>query len=110
MKKENREVERRTFVKTVPAITLLAGTASGFAQNLPQIRLPEPEKDGGKTVLAALQERRTIRAISAEKLPLQVLSNLLWAAFGVNRDTASFGKPGRTAPSARGAAIHARSS
>jgi nitroreductase len=29
-----------------------------------------------------------------------VVSNLLWAAFGVNRETASFGKPGRTAPSA----------
>jgi nitroreductase len=29
-----------------------------------------------------------------------VLSNLLWAAFGVNRERASFGKPGRTAPSA----------
>lgn len=29
-----------------------------------------------------------------------MLSNLLWAAFGVNRDQASFDKPGRTAPSA----------
>ncbi len=93
-------MERRTFVKTVPAITILASTASSFARDLPQIRLPKPEKDGGKTVLAALQERRTIRTISEEKLPLQVLSNLLWAAFGVNRETAAFGKPGRTAASA----------
>ena len=31
---------------------------------------------------------------------MQVLSNLLWAAFGVNREQASFDKPGRTAPSA----------
>ena len=93
-------MKRRTFVKTVPAITMLAGTASSFAQDMLPITLPKPEKDGGKTVLAALQERRTIRNISAEKLPSQVLSNLLWAAFGVNRDTASFGKPGRTAASA----------
>jgi len=91
---------RRTFVKTVPAITVLAGTASGFAQELQPITLPKPERDGGMTVLAALQERKTIRAISAEKLPPQILSNLLWAAFGVNRETAAFGKPGRTAPSA----------
>ncbi|UCE08888.1 MAG: nitroreductase family protein [bacterium] len=62
--------------------------------------LPEPEKDGGKSVLAALQERRTIRNISSKKLPMQMLSNLLWAAFGVNRKKASFNKPGRTAPSA----------
>jgi nitroreductase len=51
-------------------------------------------------VLAALQARKTIRTISARKLPLQMLSNLLWAAFGVNRETAAFGKPGRTAASA----------
>lgn len=93
-------MERRTFVKSVPAITMLAGTASSFARDLPPITLPKPEKDGGKTVLAALQERKTIRNIRAEKLPPQVLSNLLWAAFGVNRERAAFGKPGRTAPSA----------
>ena len=93
-------MERRTFVKTVPAITMLAGTASSFAQDLQPIKLPKPEKDGGKTVLAALHERKTIRNIRAEKLPPQVLSNLLWAAFGVNRERAAFGKPGRTAPSA----------
>ncbi len=29
-----------------------------------------------------------------------MLSNLLWAAFGVNRQESSFSKPGRTAPSA----------
>ena len=51
-------------------------------------------------MLAALQERRTTRNISSKELPLQVLSNLLWAAFGVNRDQAAFDKPGRTAPSA----------
>ena len=93
-------MERRTFVKTLPAITMVAGTASSLAQNLPPITLPKPEKDGGKSVLAALQDRKTTRAISAEKLPLQVLSNLLWAAFGVNREIAAFGKPGRTAASA----------
>ena len=37
---------------------------------------------------------------TGKEVPLQVLSNLLWAAFGVNRESASFNKPGRTAPSA----------
>ena len=64
------------------------------------IILPEPAKKGGKTVLEALQLRQTNRSISSRDLPLQVLSNLLWAAFGVNREKASFNKPGRTAPSA----------
>jgi len=100
-------MNRRTFVKTLPALTALASTASGFAQetpatpvDLPPISLPKPATEGGKSVLAALQERRTIRNISAKKLPPQILSNLLWAAFGVNRPQGSFGKPGRTAASA----------
>jgi len=100
-------MNRRTFVKTLPAVTVLASAAYSLAQetpaptsDLPPLILPPPETDGGKSVLAALQERRTIRNISAKKLPPQVLSNLLWAAFGVNRPKGSFGKPGRTAASA----------
>lgn len=100
-------MDRRTFVKTIPAISMLIGTGTGISrqtsntvQILQPITLPKPEKDGGKSVLAALQERRTTRNISSKKLPQQVLSNLLWAAFGVNRKRAAFDKPGRTAPSA----------
>ena len=103
-------MNRRTFMKAVPAFAVLAspaaaraattGPASGPAQDLQPITLPKPETDGGKSVLAALRERRTTRNIGAEKLPPQMLSNLLWAAFGVNREKGSFGKPGRTAASA----------
>lgn len=64
------------------------------------IILPEPERKGGKSLLEALQLRQTNRSFSSKELPFQVLSNLLWAAFGVNRERASFNKPGRTAPSA----------
>jgi len=102
-------MNRRTFVKTLPALSLLAGSAAGLARaqdtpdpnlDLKPIPLPKPETDGGKSVLAALKERRTTRNISAKELPPQVLSNLLWAAFGVNREKGPFGKPGRTAASA----------
>ena len=99
-------MDRRKFVKTIPAMTILAGSVSGLALEIPgsmelqTIILPKPEKDGGKSVLAALIERKTTRTISSKELPLQVLSNLLWAAFGVNRDKAGFDKKGRTAPSA----------
>jgi nitroreductase len=99
-------MKRRKFVKTLPVAAVLAGTASGnskkifgFADMQPII-LPEPEKEGGKSVLAALQERKTTRNIGSKELSLQILSNLLWAAFGVNREQAAFNKPGRTAPSA----------
>jgi nitroreductase len=93
-------MDRRTFIKAVPAMAVLAGAAPSRAEELPPIALPHPETDGGKSVLAALLARRTNRDISDKKLPAQVLSNLLWAAFGVNRESGSFGKSGRTAPSA----------
>ncbi len=100
-------MDRKTFVKTIAASGMLIGTGSVFSrqtlnsdQVLQPINLPKPEKDGGISVLAALHLRRTNRNISSKKLPLQVISNLLWAAFGVNRESASFNKPGRTAPSA----------
>jgi hypothetical protein len=71
-----------------------------LATELQTIVLPKPEKEGGKSVLASLSERKTNRAISSKELPAQLISNLLWAGFGVNRDSGSFGKKGRTAPSA----------
>ncbi len=68
--------------------------------NIAPIRLPTPEREGGKSVLAALRLRRTVREISEKPLPLQTLSNLLWAAAGINRRQASFDRTGRTAGSA----------
>jgi hypothetical protein len=99
-------MNRRKFVKAVPSLALLAASAPGYSLNIPgkqglqPIVLPKPEKEGGKSVLASLSERKTTRSISSKELPLQVLSNLLWAGFGVNRETAGFNKKGRTAPSA----------
>ena len=102
-------MKRRTFLKAVPAYAVLAGATAGIAQGAGQssspalkpITLPKPEKDGGKSVLAALWERKTNRNVSAEKLPPQMLSNLLWAAFGVNREEGpQSGRTGRTAATA----------
>ena len=100
-------MNRRTFVKALPAVTILAAAPHGLAQEtprgsqpLPLISLPKPETDGGKSVLAALLARKTVRNLRDEPLRPQVLSNLLWAAFGVNRESGAFGKPGRTAASA----------
>jgi hypothetical protein len=69
-------------------------------QTLQAIPLPVPAKDGGSLVYAALEQRKTTREISAAPLSMQQLSNLLWAACGVNRKTGPFGIPGRTAASA----------
>jgi nitroreductase len=65
------------------------------AQDLQPIKLPPPQTDGGKPLMQVLNTRHTTREFDTTKLTPQVLSNLLWAAFGVNR---ADGK--RTAPSA----------
>jgi nitroreductase len=64
------------------------------------VALPSPKLSGGKSLPESLRRRRTIREISDRALPLQLLSNLLWAACGVNRRNGPFGTPGRTAASA----------
>ena len=66
------------------------------AQGPDVIKLPAPETERGKPLMQALKDRQTSREFSDKKLRLQVLSNLLWAAFGVNRLQTG----GRTAPSA----------
>ena len=59
------------------------------------IKLPAPAKRAGMPLMEALARRRSSREFARKALPLPMLSNLLWAAFGVNRRDG-----GRTAPSA----------
>jgi hypothetical protein len=55
--------------------------------------LPPPRSEGGQSLTAVLKLRRSIREYSDRPLPAQVLSDMLWAAFGVNRPSGD-----RTAP------------
>jgi nitroreductase len=64
------------------------------------IQLPKPQMTGGMPLMDALAKRQTTRAFADKPLPLQTLSNLLWAAFGINRPQSAMGGLGRTAPSA----------
>lgn len=68
-----------------------------YSQELAVVQLPPPQKSGGKPLMEALNKRESLKSFSSEKIPLQTLSNLLWAAWGINRP--DIGK--RTAPSAR---------
>ncbi|MDR1757490.1 MAG: nitroreductase family protein [Bacteroidales bacterium] len=67
-----------------------------ISMNAQDIQLLPPDKTGGKPFMETLWARKSYRDFSSEKLPLQQLSNLLWAANGVNRQDGR-----RTAPSAR---------
>jgi nitroreductase len=64
------------------------------------IELAKPALKPTLSLTKALQGRKTTREISDKKLPPQTLSNLLWAAGGVNRKKGPFGVAGRTAASA----------
>ena len=75
---------------------MFMGSVSSYAADPSPIQLPKPQMEGGKPLMQALKDRMTTRTFAEEKLPPQTLSNLLWAAFGINRPDGR-----RTAPSAR---------
>jgi len=79
------------------SVILILCPITGLAQELKPVQLPKPQTDIGRPLMQVLNDRSSARTFSPEKLPAQVVSNLLWAAFGVNRPDS--GK--RTAPSAR---------
>jgi len=62
-----------------------ARRSRGALCDLQPIELPKPAPKSKRSLARALQLRRTIREISAQKLSLRTLSDLLWAACGVNR-------------------------
>lgn len=64
-----------------------------MAQESQAIQLPPPRTDGGKPLIQALKLRRSTREFSDRQLSSQMLSDLLWAAFGINRPSGD-----RTAP------------
>ena len=86
----------RSYMFCRLVLALLISSAYIPAQEMKPLLLPPPQTSGGKPLMQALKERQSRREFSPKPLPPQVLSNLLWAAFGINRPES--GK--RTAPSA----------
>jgi len=87
--------------RRLPGTLVLCAAAAFLACSLAPaqsstLRLPPPDTSGGRPLMQAFKHRKTSRSFSERPLPQQVLSNLLWAAFGVNRPDGH-----RTAPSAR---------
>ena len=78
---------KRTFF-SIATLLMIATTIS--AQD---IVLPTPQTTGGMPLMEALSKRQSIRSFTDETLDYQTLANLLWAAWGYNRDDK------RTAPS-----------
>lgn len=90
----------RIFRSVVLSSFIALFAASPATCQQASIQLPKPEIKGWMPLMQALSLRQTSRDFAARPLPMQTLSNLLWAAFGVNRPRNVKAGLGRTAPSA----------
>ena len=63
-----------------------------------EISLPQPQIEAGMSVMQALEKRKTSRSFSDTDISPSQLSNILWAANGINRPESN----GRTNPAALG--------
>ena len=77
-------------------LILLCSLVVGCSQSLEPIQLSAPDMTREATMMQAFAQRKSTREFSPRMLSKQDLSDLLWAANGVNRPES--GK--RTAPSA----------
>ncbi len=83
---------RRTANAGILATAGMVAT-SAAARNQGLRNLPAPRTTGGMPLMEALKHRHSTREYSHKRLSEQTLSDLLWAAFGVNRPSGD-----RTAP------------
>ena len=95
-----KKMSRREFLKTSAAAgaILWVTPTVALAQETTSIQLSKPQTGSGNSLMQLLWKRMSSREFSPEPLPVGILSNLLWAGFGINRTD---GK--RTAPSAHNA-------
>jgi SagB-type dehydrogenase family enzyme len=91
------QASRRTFLKGVAAPLLAAAFVSPTLAD-EVVKLPAPRMTGGMPLMQAIALRRSTRAFGDRAIEQQTLSDLLWAAFGINRPESG----GRTAPSWHG--------
>ena len=91
------KMNRREFLKVSAATGAMLSMAPNLslAEEQKAIQLLKPQEGSGSPFMQLLWKRMSSREFRPEPLPLEVLSNLLWAAFGINR---SDGR--RTAPTA----------
>lgn len=85
-------------MKKLLVLSLLAAMIVSNAHALEVIELPKPQIDKSATLYDALKNRKSVRSYEQKELDLQTLSNILWVAYGVNRDDGR-----RTIPTARNA-------
>ncbi len=84
---------RQANAGVLASAALAAAPAAAMAQESKPMALPPPRSEGGMPLMGALKLRHSTREYADRPLPPQLLSDLLWAAFGINRPNGD-----RTAP------------
>lgn len=87
--------ETQSIVFLGLALATVAFCLGSAAQDFKAVKLPPPQTDGGRPLMQVFKDRKSTREFGPGTLSPQTLSNLLWAAFGINRPDGH-----RTAPSA----------
>ena len=87
---------KKSFLTSVVVLVIVSFITVSWAAELLPLKLPPPNLNSGKSLMQSLQARKSSRDFSTKKLPVEVISNLLWAAYGINRPESGR----RTAPSA----------
>ena len=83
-------------MNTKLALALTAALSVSSLLPAADIALPAPDRKGGMPLMQTLNQRKSARAYVEKQLPSQTVSDLLWAASGVNRPDGRM-----TAPTAR---------
>ncbi len=93
----SKEMNRRKFLKASITAGAIFSVVPGIilAGEPKPIQLMKPQMGSGNPLMQLLWKRKSAREFSPEPLPAEVLSNLLWAAFGISRPDGR-----RTAPTA----------
>ena len=85
---------RLITISCVVLTAILISSVVAYGEEMKPVKLLPPQMEGGMPLMQAFKERHTGRHYRSENLPLQVMSNLLWAAYGINRPDSG----GRTVP------------
>ena len=92
-----KKISRREFLRASAATGAILSMAPSItlAEEPKPIQLLTPQPGSGSSLMQLLWKRKSSREFSPRLLPIEVLSNLLWAGFGINRPDGR-----RTAPTA----------
>jgi len=91
--------KRILFACCILAFSFLVGDLSAQEEKASSIKLPQRTSSSAVSLVQALEKRKSTREFKEKDLSWQVISDLLWAANGINRPDSGM----RTAPSAKNA-------